>query len=424
MPDFSWRSLLDGAARVEHPALRQPVSLIVDDPAPAYNPAHFHSGFRRGPLRIPPTLIDRFAHLIEATGIRGKFSVIPNPFGLGRVDRAVQGVDAAELGHFLDVVRARIAPRMDITPEVLTHWNALDLGTGRLLPLWEHVWSRQQTRHSLTPYLSLALEILNNVDLPCGGMTSPWDFGDGVEDDYAEALLDAQRAVNGRGLTWYFLHSDAVAPHVPPRLALFRPEAGEAVVSIVTCDSVDFGQALWWGDDPQQDLLLSADGRGRLGEVIRAGGPAVWHTHWQTIFGHGTPRGLDGVRAIAERIEAHFGDRIGWIGCDALARYTAAAAAVSLSPLGEPDSAHDPLDGPSARPPAIARWQTRAPFACRDFTLSLIHREPVREVRIDDAPLQRATSRADLAEGRFLHEQDLLTLCWSLEGTQRISIDA
>ena len=424
MPDFSWRSLLDGAARVEHPALRQPVSLIVDDPAPAYNPAHFHSGFRRGPLRIPPTLIDQFADLIEATGIRGKFSVIPNPFGLGRVDREVQGVDAAELGHFLDVVRARIAPRMDITPEVLTHWNALDLGTGRLLPLWEHVWSRQQTRHSLTPYLSLALEILNNVDLPCGGMTSPWDFGDGVEDDYAEALLDAQRAVNGRGLTWYFLHSDAAAPHVPPRLALFRPEAGEAVVSIVTCDSVDFGQALWWGDDPQPDLLLSADGHGRLAEVIRAGGPAVWHTHWQTIFGHGTPRGLDGVRAIAERIEAHFGDRIGWIGCDALVRYTAAAAAVSLSPLGEPDSAHDPLDGPSARPPAIARWQTRAPFACRDFTLSLTRREPVREVLIDDVPMQRATSRADLAEGRFLHEQDRLTLCWSLEGTQLIGVEA
>ena len=424
MPDFSWRSLLDGAARVEHPALRQPVSLIVDDPAPAYNPAHFHSGFRRGPLRIPPTLIDQFADLIEATGIRGKFSVIPNPFGLGRVDREVQGVDAAELGHFLDVVRARIAPRMDITPEVLTHWNALDLGTGRLLPLWEHVWSRQQTRHSLTPYLSLALEILNNVDLPCGGMTSPWDFGDGVEDDYAEALLDAQRAINGRGLTWYFLHSDAAAPHVPPRLALFRPEAGEAVVSIVTCDSVDFGQALWWGADPQPDLLLGADGRGRLAEVIRAGGPAVWHTHWQTIFGHGTPRGLDGVRAIAERIEAHFGERIGWIGCDALARYTAAAAAVSFSPLGEPDSAHDPLDRPSARPPAIARWQTRAPFACRDFTLSLTRREPVREVLIDDVPMQRATSRADLAEGRFLHEQDRLTLCWSLEGTQLIGVEA
>ena len=424
MPDFNWRSLLDGAAQVEHPALRQPVSLIVDDPAPGYNPAHFHSGFRRGPLRIPPTLIDQFADLIEATGIRGKFSVIPNPFGLGRVDREVQGIDAVELGHFLDVVRARIAPRMDITPEVLTHWNALDLGTGRLLPLWEHVWSRQQTRQSLAPYISLALEILNNVDLPCRGMTSPWDFGDGVEDHYADALLDAQRAINGQGLTWYFLHSDGVALHVPPRLALFRPEAAEAVISIVTCDSVDFGQALWWGDDPQPDLLLSADGHGRLAEVIRAGGPAVWHTHWQTIFGHGTPRGLDAIRAVAERMEAHFGDRIGWIGCDALARYTATAAAVSLSPLGKPDGTSEATGDMPGSQPASARWQTNAPFACRNFTLSLAHPRPVRGVRIDDVPLQRAASRASLAEGRYLHEQDRLVLCWSLEGTQRISIDA
>ena len=189
---FCWRSLPNGNARVEHPALRQPVSLIVDDPVPAYNPAHFHSGFRLGPLRIPPTLIDRFADLVEETGIRGKFSVIPYPFGLGRVDREVQGVSGAELRHFLDVVRERIAPNLDITPEVLTHWNALDLQTGRLLPYWEHVWSHDQTHDSLVPYLSLALEILNAVDLPCSGMTSPWNFGEAIEGVYAEALLSAQ----------------------------------------------------------------------------------------------------------------------------------------------------------------------------------------------------------------------------------------
>ena len=78
---------------------------------------------------------------------------------------------------------------------------------------------------------------------------------------------------------------------------------------------------------------------------------------------------------------------------------------------------------PSSQP-AIARWQTSAPFACHDFTLSLHQSKPVREVRIDDVPMQRATSRADFAEGRFLHEQGRLTLCWPLEGNQRISIDA
>jgi len=133
-PSFHWRTLLDGAARVEHPALRQPICLVVDDPMPGYNPAHFHSGFRLGPLRIPPDLIDRFADLVETTGIRGKFSVVPYPFGLGRVDQEVEGVSPLDLRHFLDVVRERLAPYLDISPEVLTHWNALDLGTGRLLP--------------------------------------------------------------------------------------------------------------------------------------------------------------------------------------------------------------------------------------------------------------------------------------------------
>src|SRR4051794_33375391 len=66
-------------------------------PHPRLNPAYFHSGFRNGPLRVPPDLVDRFADLIETHGVRGKFSVIPCPFGLGRVDRDVEGVAAADL---------------------------------------------------------------------------------------------------------------------------------------------------------------------------------------------------------------------------------------------------------------------------------------------------------------------------------------
>jgi hypothetical protein len=135
------------------------VSLIIDDPTPGYNPAYFHSGFLNGPMHVPPSLIDDVADMIEATGIRGKFSVIPMPFGLGRIDGQVEGVAPADVRHFLDVVRTRIAPYLDVTPEALTHWNAVDLATGSLLPLWEHVWSRQQTRETLHPYLSLALKL-------------------------------------------------------------------------------------------------------------------------------------------------------------------------------------------------------------------------------------------------------------------------
>jgi len=124
------------------------------------------------------------------------------------------------VAYFLDVVRARIAPILDITPEVLTHWNAIDLATGGLLPFWEHVWSRAQDRRTLLPYLTLALEILNNVDLPCSGMTSPWDFGAGVEDEQ-DGLLDAPWRGTG-------LHGDAL----PLLAALDQVSAGLAHMSI------------------------------------------------------------------------------------------------------------------------------------------------------------------------------------------------
>src|SRR6185437_5286754 len=207
--------------RVEHARLRQPISLIIDDPTPGYNPEYFHLGFHHGPMHTPRVLVDRFADLIEATGIRGKFSVIPYPFGLGRVDREVQGVSKADVTYFLDVVRTRIAPRMDITPEALTHWTALDLATGQLLPFWEHAWSREQSRHTLLPHMLLGLEILNNVDLPFTGFTCPWNYGDEVEDELAEAILAAQKATYGRSIAWYFLHMKDKGACVPPRLAVF-----------------------------------------------------------------------------------------------------------------------------------------------------------------------------------------------------------
>lgn len=408
-PSFHWRTLLDGAARVEHPALRQPICLVVDDPMPGYNPAHFHSGFRLGPLRIPPDLIDRFADLVETTGIRGKFSVVPYPFGLGRVDQEVEGVSPLDLRHFLDVVRERLAPYLDISPEVLTHWNALDLGTGRLLPWWEHVWSRRQTRETLAPYLTLALEILGAVDLPASGMTSPWDFGAEVETDYAEALLDAQRAVNGRRLTWYFLHTDAMSRHVAPRVTVLRPALGEAVINVVACDREDFGAPLWRGDDPRPDALLTADGRGgRLAEVIRAGGPAVFHTHWQTIFGFGSNRGLDAIRLLAERLNTQFGDYTRWVRCQELAEYAAAAAAVTVTALpgGE----------------AATNLAVSSPFTCREFTLSLDWNASAGAVQVNGASLRHVHDRAAIGEGTCLLEAGKLYLCWRLGGTQQITV--
>jgi hypothetical protein len=405
---YAWRDFPEIGARIEHPLLRQPLTLIVDDPTPAYNPAYFHSGFRNGPLYVDRGLIDEFADLIETTGIRGKFSIIPYPFGFGRVDRDVQGVSAADVTYFLDVVRARIAPLLDVTPEALTHWNALDLRTGQLLPYWEHIWSRQQTRESLTPYMALSLEILANVGFDCSGVTSPWDFGDGVEREYAEAILAAQRAVHGRTLTWYFLQMDGTSRRIPPRLPVFRPERGEAVVSIVVCDAYDFGRGVWSGGQPDPDMLITADGTaGRLVETLTAGGPVAFHTHWQTMFSQGTRRGMAALAEVARRVEAHFGQMVTWTRCSDLAQYAAASAAVQITTT-------------RAAGGAIS-LTTHTPFACPTFTLSVPVSQPIPAVHVDGRPLQ-PSSTGSLAPESYTVVGDRLYLCWSLAGMQQVTI--
>ncbi|MDB5060053.1 MAG: hypothetical protein JWO59_3525 [Chloroflexi bacterium] len=405
--DYCWRELPEYGARIEHPRLRQPISLIIDDPMPGYNPAYFHSGFRFGPARIPVSLVDEFADMIERTGIRGKFSIVPYPIGLGRVDRAIEGVSDVERRYFLDEIRDRIAPHMDITPEALTHWNALDLKTGQLLPYWEHVWSRSQTTETLIPYITLGLEILNNVDIPCRGVTSPWDFGDGVEDAYATAILEAQRAVYGRTFAWYFLQMDGSSPSVPPRLSVFDPAKGEAVVSVVTCDSNDFGAAVWGGGRPNPDALISADGQsGRLVETLRNGGSSAFHSHWQTMFSQGTYSGMNALELVAQRLETYFGPRIAWTGCDDLARYTATAAAVQLSAGSDSTG-----------------LRLSTPFACPRFTLSQAESHPVRDVHVDGKPLTRAASRAMFDQDSYLVENGRIYACWTLEGEQTLSVE-
>ncbi|GAC1428999.1 MAG: hypothetical protein NVSMB65_02330 [Chloroflexota bacterium] len=408
--DFVWRDIPRCAARVEHPRLRQPLSLIVDDPTPGYNPAYFHSGFRNGPPLVPREMGERFADLVEARGIRGKFSVIPYPFGLGSVDGPITGIAAADVRYFVDLVRTRISPHLDVTPEALTHWNALDLSTGQLLPLWEHVWSRQQTRHTLPPYLARGLEILNAVNLPCEGVTSPWDFGAGVETEYAEAILAAQQQVHGRSFSWYYLHGDITSRHVPPRLPVFRPQAGEAVVSIVSCDDHDFGAAVWSGGQPDPDKLISEDGgRGRLAAVLAAGGPAVFHTHWQTLFSQGTESGMRALGLVAQRVKDHFCHRVAWTGCSDLARYAAAAGAVDVRRRGG--------DGQGTV------LSVEAPFATAQFTLSLPCPRPVRSLRVDGRPLAPVATRGALGDDTYLVEGERLVLCWNLAGHQEITVD-
>ena len=69
------------------------------------------------------------------------------------------------------------------------------------------------------------------------------------------------------------------------------------------------------------DHLLSADGRaGRIRELIESNHPVILLTHWQSLYTQGTGLGLEGLTALAERIQKVFGNNVEWISCSERAR--------------------------------------------------------------------------------------------------------
>ena len=239
----------------------------------------------------------------------------------------------AHLQQFLKLVRERIAPRFDITPEFLTHLRAYNLKTGRYQHVYEDVWISQAPLAEVVDYFVLAFEILKRVGLPATGITSPWSSGIDVEKKYAQALAEAQRKVFDRKLTWYFLHT---SPSGKPRTCTVEyddRQHGQRVVSVpANCPDI-----FWSMERPTReerlkhvqsgiDRLLSADGRtGRVRELVEWGQPVVLLTHWQSLYTQGTGLGLEGLASLAERIQKVFGARLDWITCEELARRAAGA---------------------------------------------------------------------------------------------------
>jgi hypothetical protein len=239
-------------------------------------------------------------------------------------------------------------------------------------------------------------------------MTSPNWFGkkgrskdDDVKPEYIEALLEAQRLTGGPPTTWYFLNSTNKGLHVPPRLMDVRPETGQAVVSIESCTDPDFGRNTWTGGEVDLDQLISADGtHGRLADVIRAGGPAAFHTHWQTLYSKGTYSGLHALEEVARRIQKHFGDHVCWTRCSDLAQYTVAAETLRMT-CTRVNSQTLVLN-------------VGAPFACPDFTLSLRIDRPVKSVSVNSQPLALVSAGESLTENNYTATADQLTLCLPL----------
>jgi hypothetical protein len=306
---------------------KTPISLIIDDGAPV-DPLFYELPGYETPMLVPREFTQRVVETFNRFDIRGKFTVIPMPSCLGRIDQSLQRVPAEHLADWLKLVREGITPRFDITPEFLTHLKAYNLKSGDFQHIYEDVWISKASPEEIVEYFVLAFQILKNVGLPATGITSPWVSGIDVEKKYAQALADAQWKVFERKLTWYFLH--CTEWNAPRRCSIEYEDKtrGQTVVSV----PANTGDIFWTTHlstraEKQEfiqkgiDRMISADGRtGRIRQLLDSGHPIVLVTHWQSLYTQGMGVGLDGLDALAARIQKLFGDSLEWVSCSELAR--------------------------------------------------------------------------------------------------------
>jgi hypothetical protein len=307
-----------------------PIALNLDDGAPI-NPMFWYAKWETHGVLVPNSFVRDFADVCGRYGARGKFSVMPMPCCTGRIDEGLAHVPQAHLRAFLDIVRKRIAPRFDITPEILTHDRAYMIDRKRFAHEYEDRWFAREMHKvpEKTRYISLALKILKNVGLPATGVTSPWMTGNTREKEYAEAIGRAFLRVHRRKFSWYSLHVLAKEPRPRSTVSWRGRKLGITVVHVPwTTDDC------FWGTiaarsartarsiaDGGADRLLTRDGRrGRIRDLVDAGAPVVICTHWQSMFSEGRAAGLRGMEKVFDRVGKVFGGGVRWVKCSDLAR--------------------------------------------------------------------------------------------------------
>ena len=297
---------------------RVPISLIIDDGSPV-NLHYFQDLMRCHEMIVPIEQVLRFGAICAKYGVRGKFSVVPMPAGMGRLDRGLSHCPQEHLARFLNAVRQKVAPLFSITPEILSHFRAYDIKRELFLHLMEDDYISKASAEEIADYVSLAIEILSNVNLTPEGLTSPWMAGQDNEQNYAKGIGMAFKRTLNRDRCFYFLHHRPVL--MGPKVMCNSPETG-TVVSIPRTLPDVFWPSTAPGNDREVldvirtgiDGIISEDGRnGDILPQLEEGGPIVLITHWQSLFSDGRFYGLDGFECLMERIHRYLGDKVEWM---------------------------------------------------------------------------------------------------------------
>ena len=310
-----------------------PISLIIDDPAPVISVYYTHNPLKHTldgrplPERVPNSFLRAFCDTVKKYGIRGKFSIVPCPGGKGDIVRGLPNVAQSEVDEWLNMAKEDLAPLFAFCPEILTHWGAIDLATGEMLDIQENDWSDSQDRTTMTPYIAKAFSILKEAGIDATGVTSPWDFGIHVEDEYAHAISQAMFEVYGRTDAWYFCRSLYGEANAKPWIAV--NENGRRVVAIPGTIHDCIWKSMDTPDTSEElvqaiaDEYITLDGKsGEIPHLLAVGSIPIITTHWQSLFSAGAGTGLRVLAEIGARVEKNLSDQVEWTRFDDLMRMT------------------------------------------------------------------------------------------------------
>ena len=416
------RANQDASVTVLYTRNRIPLSFIIDDSTCLVNMGHFcmpqfaaawpeREAYKRPwqtwPREIPDAFVREFGEWCAEHGVKGKYSVVPNPACVGWLDRELPGWSRRELLDSLKLVRELLLPNWDIHPEMITHTRVIDLNTGRPLEEISAATmenSYPQTKKSvdeLAAYLAYALRILKNCDLPCEGVTTPGGFGNAVKTELSLAVQQSVRDVYSAEIPHYFKYLVGGEESTEPKiehLSGLDSDRPDLTVNVIAGTGDWFGG--WDGDEPSQGhRYANADATsGRMVELIERGQPAIMLCHWPGMYTHGTQQGFQDFKRVVVALDGRFRDRTLWMKLSEIARYWAAK---ELTRIERTD----------------AGVRLNAPFASPDFTLRLSD-APAGEPRVvvDGKPrrLEPVKLAPQLKSGTWLRDDEGLVVCFDL----------
>ncbi len=388
-----------------HALDRVPLSLIIDDSTVLVNLNYFwmrdrvpvdgqERRWQDVPVVHPEAFTREFAEFCLQEGVRGKFSIVPCPAALGRIDQGLPMFSRQQQESWLHMCRELIVPAFDITPEMLTHTVVLDPVT--LTPASPSIWEQYDWRalpedepERIIAYIAAACTILVNAGLDPAGVTSPGGFGGQTLPFYARCAGEGVRQATGHDIPYFFQRVQAEENCIESPVWYADLDAGTATGEIIAGTGDWTGSWTGYGEvDADRYITANLQG-GRLPALIDAGQPAVLISHWQGFYGmhDGDRCGFHALQTVVRRLRDRDpqGEHTQWRTCSQITRYACAREMAQVQVVDNGVA----LDLPVRTP---------------DLTLRL-SAAGVQHVRVDGVPLRRVSRRTDFISGTYLADE-------------------